>query len=61
MTTTIEDPIVEKMRNVRRDLAARFGDDINALCDFLANEESKHEERLVNHPAKKPQVAMRSR
>jgi hypothetical protein len=32
--TTNDDPIVAEIRAVRRELASRFGSDINALCDF---------------------------
>lgn len=35
-------------RDVRRELTERFGDDIDALCDFLVQEEKRHEDRLVN-------------
>jgi len=50
-----EDPVVAEIRAVRRELAERFGDDVNALCDFLAQQEQRHEERLVNRPPKTPQ------
>jgi uncharacterized protein (DUF433 family) len=44
-----DDPVVSEIRAVRRDLASRFGSDINALSDFLAQREREHEERLVNY------------
>lgn len=47
-----EDPVVAEVRQVRRELSERFGDDVNALCDFLAAEEAQHAERLVNLPPK---------
>ena len=50
-----EDPIVAEIRTVRRELSERFGDDINALCDFLAEEEKAHSQWLVNRPPKAPQ------
>jgi hypothetical protein len=53
------DPIVDEIRAVRRELASRFGDDINALCDFLAEREVQHKERLVNYeprPARVPNL-----
>ena len=50
-----EDPVVAEIRAVRRELAERFGDDVNALCDFLAQQERQHEDRLVNRPPKAPQ------
>lgn len=55
MTPTADDPVVAEIRAVRRELSERFGDDINALCDFLALQERQHEDRLVNHPPKTPE------
>ena len=55
MKSTPEDPVVAEIRSVRRELTERFGDDINALCDFLAQQEWQHEARLVNHPPKPPE------
>jgi uncharacterized protein (DUF433 family) len=43
------DPIVAETRAVRQELALRFGNDINALCDFLSEREQAHKERLVNY------------
>ena len=54
MTTTPEDPVVAEIRAVRRELSERFGDDINALCDFLVQQEQQHANRLVNRPPKAP-------
>jgi hypothetical protein len=54
--TMPEDPIVAEIREVRRELTERFGDDVNALCDFLAEQELQHADRLVNLPPKRPQV-----
>jgi hypothetical protein len=56
MKADYEDPVVAEIRAVRRELTERFGDDIDALCDFLAGEERQHEQRLVNHPPKAPQT-----
>ena len=57
MKTALEDPVVEEIRAVRRELAERFGDNVEALCDFLAEQEKQHEERLVNRAPKAPQYA----
>jgi len=46
---TNDDPIVAEIRAIRSELASRFGNDINALCDFLAEREIQHKERLVNY------------
>jgi hypothetical protein len=50
------DPIVAEIRAVRRELASRFGNDINALCDFLAEREIQHKERLVNYEPRPARV-----
>lgn len=55
MTRTSDDPVVAEIRAVRRELTERFGDDIDALCDFLAQQEKQHEDRLVNRPPKAPE------
>lgn len=57
MNAEYEDPVVAEIRAVRQELSERFGDDINALCDFLAEKEREHEHRLVNRPPKSPQFA----
>jgi hypothetical protein len=49
-----EDPIVTEIRAIREELSDRFGDDVNALCDFLAEREREHPERLVNYSPKRP-------
>jgi hypothetical protein len=61
MKPTIDDPVVAEIRAVRRELVERFGDDVNALCDFLAQQEQQHEERLVNRPPKAPELVRESR
>lgn len=55
MTRTPDDPVVAEIRAVRRELTERFGDDMDALCDFLAQQEQQHEDRLVNRPPKTPE------
>ena len=60
MNTETEDPIVAEIRSVRRELSERFGDDVDALCDFLAVREREHEERLVNRPGRPPQLIVSS-
>ena len=51
-----DDPIVAEIRAVRNELADRFGGDIEALCDFLAEREQDHKERLVNYEPKPAHV-----
>ncbi|HXA19121.1 MAG TPA: hypothetical protein VN380_19170 [Thermoanaerobaculia bacterium] len=55
MKRTVDDAVVAEIRAVRQELAERFGNDMNALCDFLATEEAQHEDRLVNRPPNAPQ------
>jgi len=55
MKPTLKDAVVEEIRAVRQELSERFGDDINALCDFLEQQEQQHADRLVNRPPKAPQ------
>jgi hypothetical protein len=57
MKPTLDDPVVSEIRTVRRELAERFGNDVGALCDFLADQEKQHEGRLVNRAPKAPQYA----
>ena len=51
---TNDDPIVAEIRAVRSELAARFGSDISALCDFLAEREQDHKDLLVNYEPNPP-------
>jgi hypothetical protein len=52
-----DDPIVAEIRAVRSELTARFGTDINALCDFLVEREREHKDLLVNYEPRAPHVA----
>ncbi|MDP9361087.1 MAG: hypothetical protein M3P29_06510 [Acidobacteriota bacterium] len=51
---TEDDPIVAEIRAVRSELTARFGSDINALCDFLVEREQEHRDLLVNYEPNPP-------
>jgi hypothetical protein len=55
MNPVTEDPVVDEIRTVRRQLQEQFGDDIDALCDYLAQRESEHADRFVRRPSKSPQ------
>jgi hypothetical protein len=57
MNPGFEDPVITEIRAVREELSRRFGGDIDALCDFLAEKEREHEQRLVNRPPNVPQYA----
>jgi hypothetical protein len=53
-----EDPIIAEIRAIRNELSDRFGNDINALCEFLASREREHPQRLVNYPPKPAEVVV---
>lgn len=57
MTFEPEDSVLAETRAVRRELAERFGEDIDALCEFLIEQEKTHQELLVNYPPNSPQYA----
>ena len=56
MNQVPDDPVVAEIRAVRKELSERFGDDVNALCDFLEEQERQHADRLINRPPKAPQA-----
>jgi len=42
-----EDPVVEDIHRVRRELAAEFNDDVHAFFAYLRDREAKREDRAV--------------
>ena len=52
------DPMIDEVRNVRRELSERFGNDVAKLCDFLEKIEAEHVAQLV--AADREQVATKS-
>jgi len=46
------DPIIEEVRRIRREHAARFGHDLRALAADLRKREQQQPERLVSFPPK---------
>lgn len=44
----IEDPIVEEIRRIRREHAARHGNDLKRICNALREQESRSKRKLVN-------------
>lgn len=52
--TMTEDPIIEEVRRVRHEYAARFNHDIRAMAKDLKKREQEHPERLVSFQAKAP-------
>jgi hypothetical protein len=48
-----EDPIVAEIRNRRKEHAARYGNDLAAICAALREQEAKSSRPVVNRPAKR--------
>jgi hypothetical protein len=48
-----QDPIVEEIRKAREEYAARFGFDLEAICQDLRAREAAHPERLVTRPPRR--------
>lgn len=48
-----EDPIVAEIRRRRKEHAARYGNDLAAICAALREQEGKSSRKVVNRPAKK--------
>lgn len=49
-----EDPIVKETRRLREEYAASFKGDTQAILEDILKRQSKHEDRLVSFPARKP-------
>jgi hypothetical protein len=49
-----EDPIVEQVRKVREEHAARFNYDLEAICRDLKKQEKQGKWRLVSLPPRRP-------
>jgi hypothetical protein len=48
-----EDPIVAEIRNRRMEHAARYGNDLAAICAALREQEAKSSRPVVNRPPKR--------
>jgi hypothetical protein len=51
-----EDPIVKETRAARAELAARFNDDLAALCKYLREKEREHASRVVTLEPRRPEA-----
>jgi len=49
---SIQDPIVEEVRQVREAYARRMNFDLQAIADDSREKEQLHSERLVSYPAR---------
>jgi hypothetical protein len=50
-----KDPIVEEVRRVRERHAAKYGYNLNAICQALKEEQRRSRRKVVSFPPKKPQ------
>jgi hypothetical protein len=55
----MEDPIVEETREVRRQLDAEFGGDLEALYVYLQEIERQNADKVVKREPKSPAVVQR--
>ena len=56
-----QDPIVEEIRRVREQHAAKFNYDLKAICQDLKEEEKRSNWKLVSLPPRRPTPAKRVR
>jgi hypothetical protein len=52
------DEIVEEVRKVRRDYAAKFNYDLEAIFKDIKQQEEKSARTVVSRPPKKPQLQL---
>ena len=45
-TSSLEDPIVEEIRQIRTELAREANYDLHTICERIREEERRHPERL---------------
>ncbi len=50
-----KDPVVEEVRRVRQRHAAKYGYDLDAICEALREEQQRGGRKVVSLPPKKPQ------
>ncbi len=46
-TSSLEDPVVEEIREVRAELAREADYDLHKICERIREEERQHSERLA--------------
>ena len=49
-----KDPIVEEVRRVREEHAARFGNDLRAIVEDLRQQQARSGRKVVSRPPKRP-------
>ena len=45
-----EDPLIDEVRSIRKEISERFDNDVNRLCEHLRSIEKTLRERLVRPP-----------
>jgi hypothetical protein len=43
-----QETVVDEVRRIRREISARFGNDVDRLCRYLQRRQRRHKDRLVN-------------
>lgn len=51
--TLPRDPLIQEVRDMRRELSNRFGNDVTKLCDYLREIESQYPGRVVAPPRRR--------
>jgi hypothetical protein len=49
-----DDPLIDEIRSIRRDISERFDNDVDKLCDHLQQLEREHTERLATPEQLRP-------
>lgn len=52
----VSDPLIDEVRAIRRGIAERFDFDIDRMCEFFAEQEQRHPERMYR-PGRAPEQA----
>ena len=56
-----KDPIVEEIRKIREEHAARFNHDLDAIYRDLKEQEKRNQRKVVTLPPKRPSLAGKAR
>lgn len=55
-----QDPVVEETRNLRKQYAEKFNNDIDAILADIRKRQEQSKRKLVSFPARKPVVTKKS-
>lgn len=56
-----EDPIVAAVRKVRHEHAAKFNNDIAAICDDIRRQEKESGQKYVSYPPRRIEAPVKER